>query len=553
MEQSLQFSSGVLVQAGSDISRWSSMYLRHLDWRFLLPNFHDDVIERLMILGDRHNVGPCVTDIALARSVITEPVQGDVADAVVRLHTASETLIDAAKRVRDGGVFYGEVDPVSQEDSWNVASRLRKTLAEVGLHSVRFYWVTPGFDNHQAYVPLASETAVRWYLSNFYKRRNPFRVVMSVLRPFGENAVAPLVPRLAVTAVSNSRRSGLPGMAQHPMLPSDMRDSVDDVLVYAPGNRRIILLPFSKTSEWPLAALKLTRNVSRNARSKNEQEVLSVLHASCGSDLRQSLPIPLGALDWKGLVVSAETGVAGRPLVMTRTGLSSPNSRSVRHLRQVAHWLRGLHVQTNVETVRWGASDGARTLEDVLSQFEDSFGTLMPTQELFERVIRRSAELDECSIPIVWTHGDLQGGNIYAAKERLSVIDWVSGRPGLPLFDLFRFSLEWSAHVNRCWTPTAKRHNFTRTYARPDMSRPLVRAIQEELRTTCDVIGLDRSFIPVLLTLHWVELSVRHVRRARRTGSQVYLDMATAFAGYVDELCRVSEPLFSHEEATAIN
>jgi aminoglycoside phosphotransferase (APT) family kinase protein len=520
--------------------------VRDLDWRFLLPTPAEGSFRHLVLLGGSTALAECAMATGVAREVSRRLPDRRVADAVVKLSGAEVDVCAAASCLEPGGALYAEIERESRLAAATAPGHVRRALARAGLTQTGLYWCTPNFAAHDVYVPLGAPGPLRWYLSNLYAGSalgRYLRSLLNALAAFGPDGCGPALRRYAVTAVAGPAPEARPSLLGHPALPSELRRSALHLLLVAQGNRRVVLLPFTRDGRHPVAALKVTRDPSRNARTENEQRVLTAVHALVNEAIGRSIPRPYGCLKWGSLVAGVESGLPGR-LLTARAGGTAAVGRTVEDLRHLATWLSEFHRQTEVRRESWGDSAFRSSLADLFAEYRRAFPVTADETSLFGEVELRSGQLSSASIPVVWSHGDLHPGNIYRSADRMGVIDWADGGEGLPLLDLFKFVVEWRAHARGMWSEEAKVRNLEELFLQPSRDDALVVAAHHAIARYAAALGVDHRLIPIVLVSSWVDRAVRHQRMAESGGSATHRRIARLSAGYVRALAARPHVLF---------
>jgi hypothetical protein len=177
--------------------------LRRADWRFLLP-VRADGFEHLVLVGGPAGLAERLQAAGLARRVSRGPVAARSADALVILADA-QVAIDAARpALRSGGVLYLEVDRRRPGRLALTPALVASRLTEAGLSPLETYWVKPGFESAEMFLPLGAPGALEWYLDTIFMAASPLRRVLEpalrALARGGADRFARLAPCFAITA-----------------------------------------------------------------------------------------------------------------------------------------------------------------------------------------------------------------------------------------------------------------------------------------------------------------------------------------------------------------
>jgi hypothetical protein len=517
--------------------------LRALDWRFLLPTPAGGSFRHLVLLGAPPGLAEHAVHAGIARRVSCEPPRDSVADAVACFHEALDELPAAARSLEPGGVLYAEVGRGAR-GALRPAG-LRRALRDAGLTETGVYWCHPDFRRRDAYVPLDSPAALRWYFATLRPAASPRGALKGIALRVAARVAASrrpsLVPCCAVTAIAgppHTAAASLLGLAFD--VPGLQRPGVRP-LVLTPRNRRVVLLPFTADGAQPLAALKVSRSPLRNDITENEQRVLAELHARLRGETGDSVPRPLGRVVWGDLVAAAESVVPGRPLSTDTRDWRASARRHLGDFRRVVAWLVDFHRQTELSREPWGRSSPARTLGDTLAAYDQCFGTTPPVQALFAEVRRRSAVLADVSLPTVWAHADLTPNNICRSADRIAVLDWAGGRPGEPLVDLLNFAASWSRDLRRDYDGLRP---FSALFLGPD--DPISGTLREGILHYMDALEIDRRFAPVLAVRLWCDLATyTSTRDPDPERADLEETPANVFAQYVREVAGQRDRFFA--------
>jgi hypothetical protein len=535
---------------GSNASLQAS--LRCLDWRFLLPNPPESVFQHLVLLGGPAGLHGRIVEIGLARRVSCKTPRSRSADAVIILHDAQVPLSDVAACLLPGGTLYCEINRRSPLSPIFTPGRLRRALQNVGLSTTGTYLTIPNFANRQMYLTLDVPGAMKWYLETLFIATTPaWRLLEPALRAlawFGTCPLRLLSPCYAMTAIAGAARDAPPSMLSHPGLPSDLRSSDVRPLVLTPGEQdlnRVILLPFAPGGDRPLGVLKFSRLPDRNAFTENEQTVLTTIRTSLNEAMRRTIPQPLGTLRWGELSVGVESCAAGR-LLSTSTGRWITSLRQkLNDLHLAAAWLTEFHCQAQIKRLQWGVSEWHEWVETPLAAYEQAFGMTASEKRLFDTVRRRASSLVGATLPLVWQHYAFGAWNIYRANHKINVVDWESGEAGLPLFDLIYFVTHWSYTVHGLRDDAAQLHGFRQLFCEPERADPFSIAVRETITQYMARLGIDHSFLPLLLVLTWVVRAPGHISRDQALGKGTNPRNGNRYVGYIGALAEHVERLFA--------
>ncbi|MBA4157291.1 MAG: phosphotransferase [Gemmatimonadetes bacterium] len=519
-------------------------------WRFLLPTPPEGSFRHLVLLGGSEEVARRIVEMGVARKVSRELPKAPVADAVVRLHDAAVGLEEAGRCLAPGGVLYGEIDR-SPRLGTPTPARIRRSLERAGLTQTAAYWCVD-FAQRHAYLPLAAPGAVGWYFARQSGTstlvRDASKAAFAEMTRLGRSFCAAAALNYVVTASAAPQAHAQPSLLSHPDLSPLLRGSDLHLLVLAPPGRRVILLPFTSGDRSPAVVLKVARLPQQSNDTEREQEVLAAVHAEVDQALRKTLPRPHGCVTWAEYTVGIESAVDGQVLSAPRLGARLSRTRNIDDLRHVAAWLTNFHAQTELHRVQWGDSSFSHSLEVVLSEFERVFPVNGEVSSLFSAVRRRSDELANADIPLVWLHGDLAENNVFHSGKDILVIDWATGRRGLPLRDLVNFATHWHSHVRGSKDRSARVRDMQDLFLDPQATDPLVHATQHEIERYLAALRIDRRFVPVLVVLHWASMATERFNTIQRAEERGERRKRGAYAGlavqYVGALADRPEQLF---------
>lgn len=526
--------------------------VRRMDWRFLLPDPPGGAFEHLVLLGSSADLAQWVIDCGYARRVSREVPGGRSADALVILHGASADLPEAAHCLMPGGVLYYEAE---RWKPWHIAtpSRARRALQRSGLSLTGFYWVRPGFDTCQMYLPLDDAGPMRWFLEAKFVAATPgWRFLAPLLRLLARldsGLFALLAGACAVTAIVSPAVGSVPSVLGHPALPERLRRRPLQLLVLTAGDddvNRVIILPFAPGVSQPLAVLKCSRLPSRNPHTENEQDVLAQLRRDLDGTMRGTVPEPLGILQWHGISVGVESSVPGRLLITSTGRWGRPLWRKTDDLHAAVDWLVALHRQTRADPSAWQGAELLDKTEGLLAAYERAYGTVADEERLFAAVRERARALANVPLPRVWEHYAYADWNIYRAGRATYVVDWEGGEIGLPLCDLLYLVTHWTYNVRRLSGEASHIQGFRDIFCRPVATDPAIIAGRAAITDYMARLAIDRRFLPLLLVLLWVVHALGRVDREEALGGRgADLRAGNIYVGYIGVLAAHVESLFA--------
>jgi hypothetical protein len=509
--------------------------LRRFDGRFLLPPPPGGAFAHLVLLGGPAGLAEVVEEAGIARRVSTSLPEGPSADALAVFHGSKVPPEEAVRCLAPGGCAWIELE------SWRRiprGSRLRVT----GVYAVH-----PGFDRHEAYIPLDHPAALRWYAETL----QPAWTWAKWLRREGVRALswrggALLTRSFALTAVvpasASSRESSPQPLSLWEREPEgeDSRAERSESsrarglrpLLLAHGLERAVILPFAPGETEPRGVLKVPRLPLFNAKTETEQSLLAHIRGRLGPAARSALPEPRGIYRAGNLSLGLESYAAGRPLVQRDGSWGEPLASKMRDLRDAAGWLIEFHRQTEVRRTDWDAVQRAEWIGLPLGALRQASSAAVVPERLLASVRHRSDTLDGAAFPIVWQHRDFTPWNVLRGDGGLRVIDWEGARPGPALSDLLHFSTHWSELAHQASDEAARLRVFREVWIARRGGEP-GEAVRRAVASYCEQLRLDRRFVPLLLVAAWAELALRRGGEAPNPE-----------AAYVATLAESAEELF---------
>lgn len=390
---------------------------------------------------------------------VSESLEGP-ADAVAVLQGAGAAPAEAARCLAPGGWLYWESD--ERRSLWApfaVPGRAVARLRACGLKVAGVWAVWPGFERHEAYVPVED---LGWFARAGYPGRTfKERVTGAALRLTRNGA---LITRFfAIVAVAGG---------------------VEKRVLLTHGAERVVLLGAD--------VRKIPRLPAFNAKTIREQEILAEVRGRLDPETARALPEPRGTVRYGDrlyeITASVESRAPGRPLVLACADWGVPLRRKIRHLQLAADWLTRFHLQTLIRREPW---DG-RELAGSFAAFRERFGTSSEEEALFDLSLGLSRELAGVPFPVVWRHRDFTPWNLLVDRDRLTVLDWEGAQPGLALCDLLHFVSHWN-----------------------ELAPPGAPASRRQVTRYCEQLGIDPRFIPLLRVHTRVEIALRSQVRTR--------------------------------------
>jgi hypothetical protein len=495
--------------------------LRRFDGRFLLPPPPNGAFSHLVLLGGPPGLADAIAESGIARRVSAGLPATPSADTLAVLHGARVPPEEAARCLAPGGCAWFELD------SWRMprGSRLRVT----GVYAVH-----PGFDRHEAYIPLDHPAALRWFAETLQPAWTwAKRLHREGIRALSWRGGVLLTRSFALTAVAGPLEGAPASILGHPALPPEVRGARGlRPLLLSHGLERAVVLPFAAGATEPGGVLKVPRLPRFNGKTEAEQSVLAHIRGRLGPATRSALPEPRGLHRTGSLSVGLESYAAGRPLVQRVGSWGEPLAGKLRDLRDAADWLAEFHRQTEVRRTDWDAAQKAEWIGLPLAELRQASSAAVVPERLLAAVRHRSDALAGAVFPIVWQHRDFTPWNVLRGEDGLRVIDWEGARPGPALTDLLHFSTHWSELAHQASDEAARLRLFHEVWIARRGGEP-GEAVRRAVAFYCEGLRLDRRFVPLLLVAAWVELALR---RGRETPNPE--------AAYVATLSGSAEQLF---------
>jgi hypothetical protein len=527
--------------------------LRHVDWRFLLPDPPDGVFRHLVLLNGPVGLTERIIEIGLARRVSCEIPKQRSVDAVIILYKAEVVLSDIADCLQPGGVVYLEVD---RRLSWSAAltpRRVWRALQNVGLSSTGTYLASPDFARRQVYLPLDVPGALRWYLRTFFTATTPARrllgPVLHNLARLGKHPPALLVPCYAMTAIAGTTRDAPPSLLGHPALPPEFRRSDLRPLVLTPGKddlNRVVMLPFAPDGNQPVGVLKFSRLPDRNILTEEEQIALTTIRTNLDDSMRRTIPQPLGTLRWGQLSVGIESCAPGR-LLSTSTGRwGTPLRQKIADLHRAVAWLTEFHCQAQIKRSQWGGSELGEWVEKPLAAYEQAFGVTASEERLFAAVRRRATSLVGIPVPTVLVHWNFSMSHLFRTDREITVVDWEGTSPGPSLLDLLYFVMRWSYTVRHLHDDDAQLRGFRDLFCDSKRIDSVSTAVYQAITQYMARLEIDPRFLPFLLVIMCVVRGLGRFNRREEAGERgENARVGNQYVGYVGVLAEHVEQLFA--------
>jgi hypothetical protein len=490
--------------------------LREIDWRFLIPMPDDGRFEHLVLLGGSQAARSLTLDLGIAQEVHDELTGQSIADAIIILNGTRFDPGFVARSLRFGGALYAEIERPRRLSPVTRPGRLRRVMAEVGLDLDEVYWCTPNFAHHEAYVPLTSRDALKWYLSNVHVTRSLRGSIKNTGWRFisraGDAGMGLLVRRVAITAVKGPAVSSSRPLISIANVPVPRRTDSEHRLVIAPRSRRIVIFPFVDGSPEPLFVAKTSRG-PHQVKTEHEQSVLAQIRRRVDSGVSAGLPQGQGMVTWRGSSLGIESVASGRRLLVSHARRRTSNRTRISDLDAVVDWLLQCHLQTQTMSRLWSDPAISGLLDARLAQYEQYVSTSHDVRTFFAEARRRSALASEWTLPWSMCHGDLCLSNVYRTDRGVCLIDWEGGHENIPLLDLTYFITRWHRASQRATDEATILASFASLFVSRNTEDPLVATAHRRIEDYLHTFKINVNLVPLLLLLQWVDIAVRKARK----------------------------------------
>jgi hypothetical protein len=361
-------------------------------------------------------------------------------------------------------------------------------LARAGFHR-RAYLPLPRHFDPLVFVPLGEAKPARYAIEQWAFADSRRKQVRN--RILGALAGGGLLPPVRPEVVVAAQDGQLPFVVRAAFevgLPEDVRP----LLLAGQGDdySRATFLLFEPHAEEPSWALKFARLPVRLTSFEREKHGLE-LAREAGGAVAERAPLWLGSFEAEGLQCTLESAARGRPLVAL---LRSSPDRAEKEgaVDRVCGWL--LDVARESQAPPGALQDERRrVVEHVLPGWGVD-----------------PALVDELrDVPAVLQHNDLGSWNVVASRDGFTVLDWEDAiRHGLPLWDLFYFLFDATAHLDGA---TDRAEHFERLFLGEAPSSEL---LFMWTRTMVDTLALAPGAVGRVATLCWLHHGLADEQRA---------------------------------------
>lgn len=494
--------------------------LRRADWRFLLSNPLGEPLRHLVLLGGPDELPDLLRQTEIAERVTTEiPVERS-ADAVAVLDDSLLKVRRATGCLLPGGSLYCEFDRRSWSSLARSPGRVRRTLNAAGLSLTGIYWVRPDLVSRQVYVPLHVAGPLSWYLDTMLTASSPAARVLELILYGLARAGTPLfnafAPCFGITAVAGAGSEMSPSVVRNPSLPPQIQRPDLNIVVITQGTedfKRVTILPFSPSAKHPLAVLKIARLPEYNEATQTEQDILGTIRSTLDETMRESIPRPLGVVHCGRIPIGIESFAEGRSIASKVNRWRAPLSEKLNELHRATAWLTEFNRRVQFECSEWGASEISEWIDKPFADYQSKFGISVTEEHLFAETRRQALSLVGKPMPKVWVHWDFSEYNVHSCDRGISVLDWERGTPGPALMDLIFFATIWSFSARCLNSHAARLRGFRQLFCEPRRTDAVAGAVDDVLSRYMATIGIDKRFLPVLLTVMCVRRALIHLGR----------------------------------------
>jgi len=531
----------------------TSLPLRRMDWRFMLPGSCSGRIRKLVLLGGPAGLGERILETGFAETVVGALPRNPTADAVVVLEGPQPRAADIMKALLPGGVVYWEVSR-RRGGLWRSSpGRLRRELRAAGATIEGVFAALPNLRNPRALVPMEEPGALAWFVRTLFPPSSPARWPLEkaalLLGGGFRLPIARLAPAFVITASRDAAPSSPAVLAKATLPGIDDATRLRPLMLVDDGNR-LVMLPFAPGGRQPIAVLKIPKLPAFNDRTINESEMLSRLRPLLDARLRNDVPEPLARFSHDTLVVAVEGYLGGESLDRSTGRWGGPMHRKVDDLSRAAQWLSRFHRQVLIAREPWRHGQIRELVDDPLRSYEHAFGLTPDEQRLAARARAYAREMSsDVELPITWIHRDFNVWNVFRFDDRIRVIDWEGCRPGPALCDLLHFSAPWFQISQRLRTQEERLLGFERMLFGPAGRNRASLGARVAIRRYMEDLQLDLRLLPVLLTYTWLELALRRAdQQALQGGRAADARAGNHFVPHVAVLARHADLLFATDD-----
>jgi hypothetical protein len=360
-------------------------------------------------------------------------------------------------------------------------------LARAGFRR-RTYLPLPRHFDPIVFVPLGEEGPARyaveqWAFADSRRKQLRNRVVGALA---GRGLLPPVRPQVVIGSVQE------PPFVVRGAFELGLPEDARQLLVAGQGDdySRATFLLFEPGADEPSWALKFARLPVHLRSFEREQRGLE-LAREAGGVVAARAPRWLGSFEAEGLQCTLESAARGKPLVAVLR--SSPDrAGNQQTVERVCAWL--------VDVAR-ATRKGPETLQDERRRLGEE---VLPAWGLDASLVDAVQEL-----PAVLQHNDVGSWNVVVGGDAFTVLDWEEAvRHGLPLWDLFYFLVDATAHLDGA--PDRAEH-FEQLFLGEAPSSGL---LFRWTRTMVDALELPHDSAGPIATLCWLHHGLADEHRA---------------------------------------
>ena len=215
--------------------------------------------------------------------------------------------------------------------------------------------------------------------------------------------------------------------------------------VEAVGVSKGCVFVFAEPQTEPVCVVKIARTPHCNPILEHEYSALAQVRDCVSGHLADTLPCPLhtGWLD--GHFVALETFLPGRTMTAIISGSGAKSvAPAGRCLRLGAQWLAALHRQSARTRPPLSGRNADGCAVDLIEDLARNCTWSQRELSFLSRLQELGRGLGSASVPLVFSHGDFEPGNLLLNGDQLIVTDWqFAEADGLPLLDLLNLVLRY--------------------------------------------------------------------------------------------------------------
>ena len=275
-----------------------------------------------------------------------------------------------------------------------------------------------------------------------------------------------------------------------------------------------LLFLAEKGASDPFALVKWARGVWAEGLER-EQAAMTFVRGA-GGPLALACPLSWGPFHvGDGALFTIERYLPSRAAYAELRNSLWPRGVLERHFSRVSHWLVDFALATRQPARTLDEALFAEQIMAPLLTFAERFGPAFAPPEALERTIQMGRAHIGRQVGFSAEHGDLWPSNVLIPRaaagihKGIYVVDWEHFLPvSLTGFDMLFFCTTYSREFP--WRPFAwlePAEALQRTYIRETWLGSRIRGLLEH---NCAALGIQRSFIPVLLPVLMARIALRH-------------------------------------------